>query len=334
MRVVVIGGGPAGMQAAAALREEGVEPVIVEREMRLGGKLARWHKLFPTLTPADDILRELEAKTEGVETLRGVAVDGIDAAGVTLEGGERLDADAVIVATGFDLFRAELKEEYGYGIYDNVYTSADVEDMLNGDGVRMRDGGVPRRIALLHCVGSRDEKVDQRHCSRVCCVTAVKQAMELREMFPEAEVYNFYMDIRMFGAGYEEMYRRAQEEFNVHFVRGRISEASETMDKRVQVKAEDTLIGRPMKMTVDMLILVIGMTAGASNRQLARNPAVTLQPSGFIAPRDPFCGNVLSGAPNIFYAGAVTAPKNIGETINEATAAALAAVRYIRSRQM
>jgi heterodisulfide reductase subunit A len=155
--------------------------------------------------------------------------------------------------------------------------------------------------------------------------------MELREIFPAAEIYNFYMDIRMFGPGYEEMYRRAQEEFNIHFVRGRISEAGETIDKRVQIKAEDTLIGRPLKMTVDMLVLVIGMTEGESNRQFATNRAIALQPSGFIAPRDPFCGNVLSGSENIFYAGAVTAPKNIGETINEATAAALSAALYLRN---
>ncbi len=330
MRVVVIGGGPAGMQAAATLRDQGIESVIVEKEMRLGGKLTRWHKLFPTFTEADDVLHTLEVRAEGIEVTHA-EVEGVDGKGVTLTDGRRLDADAVIVATGFDLFRAELKEEYGYGIYDNVFTSIDIEDMLNGDGVQMRDGGIPRRIAFLHCVGSRDEKVDQRHCSRVCCITAVKQAMELREMFPEAEVYNFYMDIRMFGPGYEEMYRRAQEEYNVHFVRGRISEASETMDKRVQIKAEDTLIGRPMKMTVDMLILVVGMTEGTSNRRFARNPAIELQSSGFVAPRDPFCGNLLSGAENIFYAGAVTAPKNIGETINEATGAALAAAQYLRS---
>ena len=332
MKVIVIGGGVAGMQAAATLRSQGMEPVIVEKEMVLGGKLTRWHKLFPSFTPAGDVLGELEQAVDGIEVLRGIVVDDVDEKGVVLASGRRLDAEAVIVASGFDLFRAELKEEYGYGVYDNVYTSVDIEDMLNGKGVRMRDGNTPQRIAFLHCVGSRDEKVDQRHCSRVCCITAVKQAIEMKEMFPAAEVYNFYMDIRMFGPGYEEMYRRAQEEFNIHFVRGRISEASETIDKRVQIKAEDTLIGRPLKMTVDMLVLVVGMTEGGSNRQFAQNPAIALQSSGFIAPRDSFAGNVQSGAANIFYAGAVTAPKNVGESINEGTVAAMKAVEYLRNK--
>ena len=109
----------------------------------------------------------------------------------------------------------------------------------------MADGSRPRRIAFLHCVGSRDEKVCQQHCSKVCCITGVKQAMEMKQLFPEADVFNFYMDIRMFGPGYEEMYREAQQKYNIHFLRGRISEASPTIDGRVQIKAEDTLTGRP-----------------------------------------------------------------------------------------
>lgn len=86
------------------------------------------------------------------------------------------------------------------------------------------DGSRPKRIAFLHCVGSRDEKVCQQHCSKVCCITGVKQAMEMKQLFPDADVFNFYMDIRMFGPGYEEMYREAQQKYNIHFIRGRISE--------------------------------------------------------------------------------------------------------------
>lgn len=291
-KVIVIGGGPAGLQAAATLRSEGITPMIVEKSNTLGGKLADWHCLFPSFTPAREVLDTLKGDLEGVELMTGSEVEYVDSEGVRLTDGRRLGADAVIVASGFDLFRAELKEEYGYGIYDNVFTTVDIERMLNEGKVAMRDGSTPSRIAFLHCVGSRDEKVNQRHCSKVCCITGVKQAIELKEMFPQSMVYNFYMDIRMFGPGYEEMYRRAQEEFNIHFVRGRISEASETIDKRIQVKAEDTLIGRPLKMTVDMLILVIGMSAGASNRPFAANPDIRLAESGFVAPRDSFTNNV------------------------------------------
>ena len=248
---------------------------------------------------------------------------------VATASGEELACDAVVIATGFTLFDARVKEEYGYGIYDNVVTSADLERMFNDGAVKLKSGGAPRRIAILHCVGSRDEKVCQRHCSKVCCVTGVKQAMELKKLFPSADVFNFYMDIRMFGPGYEEMYREAQEKYNIHFVRGRISEVSPTIDERLQIKAEDTLTGRPLKIGVDMLVLLIGMKADAMNASLEEGSGLARQPSGFMQPRDSFLGNVESGAEGIFYAGAVTAPKSVGESLNEGTAAARAALEWL-----
>ena len=195
--------------------------------------------------------------------------------------------------------------------------------------MKLKSGGAPRRIAILHCVGSRDEKVCQRHCSKVCCVTGVKQAIELKKLFPSADVFNFYMDIRMFGPGYEEMYREAQEKYNIHFVRGRISEVSPTIDERLQIKAEDTLTGRPLKIGVDMLVLLIGMKADAMNASLEEASGLRRQPSGLMQPRDSFLGNVESGAEGIFYAGAVTAPKSVGESLNEGTAAARAALEWL-----
>lgn len=336
-RVVIIGGGIAGMQAAVTLSEMGIASVIVEKEERLGGKLNRWDRLFPTMTPAREVLEPMRERVSasGAEVLTSRSVLSIEdeGRGVVLDDRTRLDADAVIVASGFDLFPAEMKEEYGYGLYDNVYTTVDLERMFReGTGIRTRDGRRPSTVAFLHCVGSRDEKVNQRHCSRVCCITGVKQAIELKRLYPAAEVYNFYMDIRMFGPGYEEMYRQAQQEYNIRFVRGRISEAGETIDHRVQIKAEDTLVGRPLKMTVDMLILLIGMKPGAGNVRFAESPAVELAPSGFVRPQDSFLHNVCSGAPNIFYAGTVTAPKNVGESLNEAITAADRVARYLSGR--
>ncbi|MDR2885230.1 MAG: FAD-dependent oxidoreductase [Rikenellaceae bacterium] len=332
-KVIIIGGGVAGMQAAVTLAATGVQPVIVEREAELGGKLRDWHKLFPSFTPAGEVLQPLRAKVaaSGAEVITGATVQQIGDRSVTLADGRRIEADAVMVCSGFDVFDARIKEEYGYGIYKNVFTTVDIERMMNEGKVATASGEKPRRIALLHCVGSRDEKVGQRHCSRVCCITGVKQAIELKEMFPDAEIYNFYMDIRMFGPGYEEMYRRAQQDYNIHFVRGRISEAAQTIDGGVQIKAEDTLVGRPLRMKVDMLILVVGMTSTRSDELFARHPAVDQYPSGFLRPRDSFDGNTLSDSPSIFYAGTVTAPKNVGESMNEGTAAAMKVHEYLRA---
>jgi heterodisulfide reductase subunit A len=336
------------MQAALSLKAAGVEPVLVERSGQLGGKLRDWHHLFPSSTPAHEVLEHFEngLTKAGITPLLHTEVEGLTADGVLLAEGKTLDADAVIIASGFDVFDARLKEEYGYHLYDNVFTTVDVERMLNRGEVALHDGSAPRRIAFVHCVGSRDEKVNQRHCSKVCCITGVKQAMELKTLFPEADIYNFYMDIRMFGPGYEELSQQAQQDYNINFIRGRVSEASPTIDGRIQIKAEDTLVGRPMKMTVDMLVLIVGMKASSGNEKLAASKAgmaavsaagsgggagLELAPNGFFAPVDLFTGSVSSALPNLFYAGAATAPKTIGESIAEGAMAAERVVAYLKN---
>ncbi len=320
------------MQAALRLSEQGAEPLIIEKEAELGGKLRGWYVLFPTFPPASEVLSELRRRVQerGIEVMTSTEVSGFTRQSVTLADGRTLPCDSVVVASGFTLFDATVKEEYGYGIYDNVITSADLERMFAEGRVACADGSRPKRIAFLHCVGSRDEKVCQQHCSRVCCITGVKQAIEMKRLFPEADVFNFYMDIRMFGPGYEEMYREAQQRYNIHFVRGRISEASPTIDNRIQIKAEDTLTGRPLRMSVDMLVLLIGMRANDSNAPFAEQAGLKRAPSGFMEPHDMFLGNARSNVEGIFYAGCITAPKNIGETLNEGTVAADAAMEYLR----
>ena len=309
------------MQCAVEAARGGAAVTLIEKEGDTGGKLRNWHKLFPTFTPADEVLSALRhrlAREENITVKTDCEVTAVTPRKVATASGEELACDAVVLATGFALFDARVKEEYGYGIYDNVITSADLERMFNDGAVKLKSGGAPRRIAILHCVGSK-----------VCCVTGVKQAIELKKLFPSADVFNFYMDIRMFGPGYEEMYREAQEKYNIHFVRGRISEVSPTIDERLQIKAEDTLTGRPLKIGVDMLVLLIGMKADAMNASLEEASGLRRQPSGFMQPRDSFLGNVESGAEGIFYAGAVTAPKSVGESLNEGTAAARAALEWL-----
>ena len=333
-RVVIIGGGAAGMQTALELKARGLEPSIIERDIELGGKERGWHKLFPAFTPADEVLGPLveRVKSERIRCFLGQEVTAIASDGVMLRSGERVMADAVVVATGFTLFDAHRKQEYGYGLYNNVITSVDLERMMKSGRVTLADGSEPRRIAILHCVGSRDEKVGQRHCSKVCCITGVKQAIELKEMYPEADVFNFYMDIRMFGPGYEELYREAQERYNIHFVRGRISEAAETINERIQIKAEDTLTGRPLRMTVDMLVLLVGMSPNYDNRDIAKSAHLPLSLNGYFKAKDSFLGAVMSEREGIFYAGAATAPKSLADTLAEASLTASAVDRYLRCR--
>ncbi len=331
-RVIIVGGGIAGMQTAISLSQLGLKATIVEKSDKLGGKLNNWYKLFPSFTSAESVVSELCEQIKGskIEVIYNSSVVRVDHKSVTLTSGEVMQCDATVICNGFKLFDAKVKEEYGYGLYNNVITSQELESMFRGNQIRENFGDYPKRVALLHCVGSRDEKVNQRHCSKVCCITGVKQAIELKELYPECEVFNFYMDIRMFGLGFEQLYRDAQVDHNVHFVRGRISEASETFDGRIQIKSEDTLIGRPLRMTVDKLILLVGICSQSENVGFAQNPSIELGKGGFLQSTDIFNNLCTSKCESIFYAGATTSPKSVGESLAEGDRAAMQVAKYLR----
>ena len=247
---------------------------------------------------------------------------------IAFSNGVNVHAKAVLVASGFELFEAAKKEEYGYGIYDHVITNADLEAWMNGNKDQ-RIPAAPKAIGFVHCVGSRDLKAGNSQCSKVCCMTAIKQAIEMKERFPNAEVYCFYMDLRLFGKKYEDFYINAQRDFGIHFVRGRVSEVSETIDGHLQVKAEDTLIGRPLKVQLDMLVLMAGMVANNQIKPIVEQAKLEIDSDGFLKSSDNITHIIESGKDGIFYAGACTGTKTVPETVAEARAAALAIHDYI-----
>ncbi|MEG2282733.1 MAG: FAD-dependent oxidoreductase, partial [Rikenellaceae bacterium] len=295
--VIIVGGGFAGMQTALTLNQLGIGVTLFEREETLGGHVRNWHTLFPDMSLAEDTLQHMidAVTSKNIDIRFNTEVVDISKNSVTLKGGEVVAAAAVVICSGYKLFDAKLKQEYGYGIYDKVITSADFEKAFKENKVEEICGGTPKTIAFVHCVGSRDQQVQQEHCSRVCCVTGVKQAIKVRKLYPDCEVYNFYMDIRMFGAGYEEMYRTAQQQYHIHFIRGRVSEVTPKLSGEVLIKTEDTLLARPMRISVDLLVLMIGMCAGDDTKTFAASTGITLRPSGFIKPLNSFEGNGLTG---------------------------------------
>jgi heterodisulfide reductase subunit A len=182
---------------------------------------------------------------------------------------------------------------------------------------------------MVHCVGSRDEKTGNLYCSKLCCVTAVKQAIEIREIIPGCQVFCFYMDMRMGGAYYEELYREAQEKWGVNFIRGKVSEASENIEGKIIIKVEDTLAGRPLKMEVDMLVLMAGMEISEGGKEIARKAGLTTGENRFFSPSDHHYANNRSNIEGVFYAGTCTAPMNITDTISHARAAATEVINYL-----
>lgn len=334
--VIVIGGGVAGLEAAGRLSREGLMVSLLEKDNITGGHLNRWFKLFPDRRDSKEVKDYLDDLNQGnnVKLFTNVTVEKLkkdkDHFSLLTNEGNELIADAVVVATGFDLFKSSRKEEYGYGIYDNVITSADLEDMFKKGEIVTSDGAVPSSIGIVHCVGSRDEKVGNLYCSKLCCVTAVKQAIEIREHLPESTVYCFYMDMRMGGAYYEELYREAQEVWGVNFIRGKVSEAGEAIDKRVMIKVEDTLAGRPLKMKLDLLILMAGMEMSEGGKKIAGLAGLKTGENRFFAATDHHYGSNRSNIEGLFYAGTCTAPMNITETISHARAAVTEVMDYLK----
>jgi heterodisulfide reductase subunit A len=333
--VVVIGGGVAGLEAAGRLAKTGLEVSIIEKKSETGGHLNDWFRLFPDRRSSEEVKKYLSGiiSDKKIRVIKETSIEKVDRKhqvfSVMTSGGEELKADAILVSTGFDLFRSERKEELGYGIYDNVITSADLESMFRQGKILTAGGKKPQKIGIIHCVGSRDEKVGNLYCSKLCCVTAVKQAIEIREMLPESRVFCFYMDMRMGGAHYEELYREAQENWGVSFIRGKVSEAAETINGKIAIKVEDTLSGRPLKIEMDMLILMAGMEMSEGGKSIAAVANLKTGENKFFVAADHHFGNNLSNIEGIFYAGACTAPMNITETLSHARAAVLEIMDYL-----
>ena len=324
------------METARQLKALGLNPVIVEKSSSLGGHVAQWHCLFPDMSPARKVLEPYEEALKDVETLLETEISSINRLqkdySVVLSNGRTLNCSAVVFATGFKLFEAERKEEYGYGIYDHVITNRDLEAWFNTHSDE-RVPAKPSAIGFVHCVGSRDLKAGNTQCSKVCCITAIKQAIELKEQFPNAEIYCFYMDLRLFGKKYEDFYINAQRDFGIHFTRGRVSEVCETIDGRVQVKAEDTLVGKPVKVKLDLLVLMSGIVCNKENQDLAHAVQMPVDDDGFFRSKDNIISITEADRAGLFYAGTCTGPKTVPETVAEARSAALNVYNYLKGRK-
>ncbi len=331
--VVIIGGGIAGMEAARQLLLLGYHPIVVEQKDRLGGHVGQWHRLFPDMASAQDLIRGLGEEISDANIFLETKVNSInrlrDGYQVMLSNGVNVACRSLLVASGFRLFDAARKEEYGYGVYDHVITNSDLEAWFNG-GPDVRIPDAPENVGFVHCVGSRDLKAGNLECSKVCCMTAVKQAIEIKEKFPSARVWCFYMDLRLFGKKYEDFYLGAQQEYGIQFVRGRVSEVGEIADGRLQVKAEDTLTGKPLRVRLDLLVLMAGMACNPEMTRLARMARLDIDSDGFLKSLDNIRSINVSNRPGVFFAGACTGPKTVPETLAEARAAALDIHRYLQ----
>ena len=243
-----------------------------------------------------------------------------------------LKVGTIVVATGYKEYKPidELRY-YGYDRYPNVITTMQMERLLAPNGPtlgelqRPSDNQKPQRIAIISCVGSRDEQIGQTYCSRVCCMVMVKNSMIVKENYPEAHVKHFYMDMRTFGKDFEEMWMRAQE-MGISYVRGRISEVQRNPDESLTLIYEDTLLPALCKEDFDMVILASALRPSDGTVELGQKLRVACGSQGFYMEAHPKLKPVDSKVDGIFLAGACQFPKDIPDAVVQGSAAAARAM--------
>jgi heterodisulfide reductase subunit A len=248
---------------------------------------------------------------------------------------EEYDVGAIIVATGYQAFDPSPMTFYGYGHHPNVFTSLEIERLLNAAGptggkVTRQDGSTPKSVGIVHCVGSRDENYHE-YCSKVCCMYSLKLAHLVKEK-TDAEVYNFYIDIRTPGKSFEEFYNRIQEE-GVYFIRGKVGDVTpvkpeegeelpEGIDPQLMVRVDDTILGQVRRIPVDMVILSVGLEPNKDADDVRRLFGMSCSHEGFYLEKHPKLAPVNTSNDGVFLAGACQGPKDIPETVAQADAAA------------
>jgi len=330
---LVIGGGIAGLQAALDIADAGFEATLVERSSALGGHVAQLHRTFPTLEETAGLINpiiERAMQHPRIRVMTGSEVVGLAgfvgnfrASVRQAEETTEIPVGTIIVATGFDAFDAARKPEFGYGQYPQVITTADFERLAASGEIQV-NGKKPQRVVFIHCVGSRDQAIGNAYCSRVCCMVSAKQARLVRESLPDADVTVFYMDVRAFGKGFEEFYDDVRKS-GVLYRRGNPSEIIKR-GERVAVRAEDTLLGQPIEVEADLVVLAVGMTPSRGTDAISSLFKLARSSDGFFMEAHPKLRPVETSMAGIFLAGACQGPKDIPEAIAQARAAAAAAM--------
>jgi heterodisulfide reductase subunit A2 len=429
-RVLVIGGGVAGMQAALDCADGGLETVIVEKSATVGGMMARLDKTFPTIDCSVCILGPkmvdvaqhekitLHAYSE-IEDVKGYVgnfevkirkkatyVDwkkctgcgecmekcpgkgaydefnfGIaDTKAINIPFPQAIpkkakidprfcrqftkgkcgvcakickahaidyamedevvteEVGAIVVASGYGLLEESRLPEYGGGRYPDVITGIQYERLLNASGPtsghieRPSDGAEPKTVVFVSCAGSRDKSIGIPYCSNFCCMYIAKQAILTKDHIPDSQSYVFYIDIRSPGKGYDEFTRRAQEEYGVRYVRGRVSRIF-PMGKKLIIRGVDTLLGTQVEVEADLVVLATAATASPGAAELAEKLHISYDPHGFYVESHPKLRPVETNTSGVFLAGAAQGPKDIPASVAQGSAAA-AKVLSLLSKEM
>jgi len=334
--VLVVGAGPTGLSAAAGVASIGKKVVLVEKEAVLGGApiLSGYAKLVPSGEWAKDAIGRMVKRVEdnaNVTIHKSTKVVKLEGeAGnftATLSNGQSVNVGSIILGTGFTHFDSINKPEWGFGTYEDVLTTTQMEQMVSSGKIACpSDGRVPERVAILLCVGSRDRQIGREWCSKICCTVSTNLAMEIKEISPQTDVFIYYMDIRTFGLYEDKFYWKSQEEYKTKFVKARIAEVTKSADNRLLVKGEDTLVKRPIVIPMDIVVHAIGMDPSEENPELAKVFGIGLEKHGFVEKGEQYTSSFSSTRRGIYVGGAALGPEDIDTSISHGLAMAMRAV--------
>ena len=431
-RVLVIGGGVAGIQAALDCADAGIDVILVERESHIGGKMAKLDKTFPTVDCSSCILGP-----KMVDVAQHPKIKLIAAAEVTKVGGyvgnftvsikkratyvdwdkctgcgsctekcpakktpdrfnelvgpttainiafpqaipkkavinpefcrkltsgkcgvcakicptgainyEMQDEEvtenvgAIIAATGYDLVDWTVYGEYGAGRYPDVITSLQYERLMSASGptgghiARPSDGKEPKSVVFIQCVGSRDRSIDRPYCSGFCCMYTAKQAVLTKDHIPDSQSYVFYMDIRAPGKLYDEFTRRAVEEYGTQYIRGRVSVIQPDGKGQYVVRGVDTLLGKPVEVKADLVVLAVGIEGAKGANKLAETLHISYDHFGFFMESHVKLRPVETNTAGVFLAGVCQGPKDIPASVAQGSAAGAKAIGLLSKDQL
>lgn len=330
-RVLIIGGGIAGMTCAIETAARGREVYMIEEGPALGGHAHTYcckatescNKCSACLVPQTKMQVEKSPhiaifyETSLIGAVR--CGDGFEAVIKNNHGEQILSIDSIILATGFSPFDAASKGEYGYGRNRNVITGLELEKAIREQGSLTAAFGRARNIGFIQCVGSRDLQSGNRYCSKVCCMHAAKMSKLIRTELPDAEISIFYTDIQTFGRGFDQFIETCIRDDQIKFIRGIPSKIFGFPYDRLTVKYANSLTAELCEDKYDLIVLSTAITPGQGSSKLAGILGVELDDFGFFK-TDPI-KPVLTNIPGVYLAGTCQSPKDILETIQQAKAA-------------
>jgi heterodisulfide reductase subunit A len=340
-KVLIIGGGTAGMTGALDLAARGVEVFLVDRAGNIGGRAAEYcckatgacnHcSVCLVLQQRERVIREPMIQVFCSASINEILkIDNVFKVSITAPGKDMvLECQAVIAATGFDPYDLDRRREFAYGVEKNVISGLDLELALRKKGSMIAAFGPDiNKIGFVQCVGSRDLTIGNGYCSSVCCMYAARLARLIRSELPDALLNIFYMDFQGFGKGFADFDRGLRGSDRVNFIRAIPSKIYGFPYDHLTVRYADSLSGRALEDKYDLIVLSLAITPSAGNKDLAQKLGIGLNEYGFLAVSSDR-ESLFTSQPGIFLAGVCQGPKDIPQTIGHATAAAGEAYRFL-----